>query len=102
MARNVVDVALIHSAVTQTAELTPADLRGVRIGLPRAHYWDTLDGDVAKIMDATLDRLRGAGAVLIDVDFDDLIKARLPPAHRCDGRVFATTSLASWPANIPP
>jgi Asp-tRNA(Asn)/Glu-tRNA(Gln) amidotransferase A subunit family amidase len=77
MARNVADVALIHTAVTQKAELTPVDPRGVRIGLPRAYYWNTLDGDVAKIMDATLDRLRGAGAILIDVDFDDLIKAAL-------------------------
>jgi indoleacetamide hydrolase len=55
----------------------PADLRGVRIGLPRAYYWETLDGDVAKIMDATLEKLRSAGAVLIDVDFGDLIKAAL-------------------------
>jgi len=77
MARNVADVALIHAAVTRQAELTPADLRGVRIGLPRAYYWETLDGDVAKIMDATLEKLRSAGAVLIDVDFGDLIKTAL-------------------------
>jgi Asp-tRNA(Asn)/Glu-tRNA(Gln) amidotransferase A subunit family amidase len=51
-------------AITQQAELAPADLRGVRIGLPRAYYWETLDADVAKIMDTTLDKLRGAGAVL--------------------------------------
>jgi Asp-tRNA(Asn)/Glu-tRNA(Gln) amidotransferase A subunit family amidase len=46
-------------AITQQAELAPADLRGVRIGLPRAYYWETLDADVAKIMDTTLDKLRG-------------------------------------------
>jgi indoleacetamide hydrolase len=69
MARNVADVALIHAAVTHQAELAPADLRGVRIGLPRAYFWETLDGDVAKIAETTLDKLRGAGAVLVDVDF---------------------------------
>jgi indoleacetamide hydrolase len=98
MARNVADVALIHTAVTQKAELTPVDLRGVRIGLPRAYYWDTLDGDVAKIMDATLDRLRGGGAVLIDVDFDDLIKAALAsraPLRREDFRTDLAAFLAS-------
>ena len=67
MARNVADVALIHAAITHQADLTPADLRGVRIGLPRAYFWETLDEDVAKIMETTLDKLRGAGAVLIDV-----------------------------------
>src|SRR5262249_15174689 len=77
MARNVADVALIHVAVTQQAELAPADLRGARIGLPRAYYWETLDADVAKIMDTTLDRLRNAGAVLVDIDFTDLIKTAL-------------------------
>jgi Asp-tRNA(Asn)/Glu-tRNA(Gln) amidotransferase A subunit family amidase len=77
MARNVADVALIHAAITQQAELAPADLRGVRIGLPRAYYWETLDPDVAKIMDTTLDKLRSAGAVLVDVDFTDLVKTAL-------------------------
>jgi indoleacetamide hydrolase len=76
-ARNVADVALIHAAITQQAELAPADLRGVRIGLPRAYYWETLDPDVAKIMDSTVDKLSGAGAVLVDVDFTDLVKTAL-------------------------
>jgi Asp-tRNA(Asn)/Glu-tRNA(Gln) amidotransferase A subunit family amidase len=70
----------------------------VRIGPPRAYYWDTLDGDVAKIMDATLDQLRGAGAVLIDVDFDDLIKAALAsraPLRREDFRTDLAAFLAS-------
>jgi mandelamide amidase len=77
MARNVADVALIHAAITHQGELTAADLRSVRIGLPRAYFWETLDGDVEKIMETTLDRLRGAGAVLVDVDFGDLIKTAL-------------------------
>jgi len=97
MARNVADVALIHAAITHQAELTPADLRGVRIGLPRAYFWETLDGDVAKIMETTLDKLRGAGAVLIDVDFDDLIKAALAvraPLRREDFRTDLAVFLA--------
>ena len=77
MARSVADIALVHSAITHGAELTAADLRGVRIGVPRAYFWETLDGDVAKIMETTLDKLRAAGAVFIDVDFGDLIKAGL-------------------------
>jgi indoleacetamide hydrolase len=77
MARNVADIALVHAAITHQAELTPADLRGTRIGVPRGYFWETLDGDVAKIMEATLDKLRGAGAVVVDVDFGDLIKAAL-------------------------
>jgi indoleacetamide hydrolase len=77
MARNVADIALVHSAITHQAELTPADLRGVRIGVPRNYYWENLDGEVARIMETSLDKLRGAGAVFVDVDFADLAKAAL-------------------------
>jgi hypothetical protein len=53
-----------------------------------------LDADVAKIMDTTLDELRGAGAVLVDVDFTDLIKtalavrAPLSSGQCLPGRIF--------------
>jgi len=73
-------------------------LRGVRIGLPRAYYWETLDADVAQIMDTTLDKLRGAGAVLVDVDFTDLIKTALAvraPLRPEDFRTDLAAFLAS-------
>jgi hypothetical protein len=71
------DIALVHVAVTRGPELAPTDLRGVRIGIPRAYYWEALDGELAKIMKASLDKLRNAGAVFVDVDFTDLTKAEL-------------------------
>jgi mandelamide amidase len=77
MARSVADVAFVHSAVTRGPELAAADLRGLRIGVPRAYFWETLDDDVAKIAEAALDKLRGAGAIVIDVDFDNVTKAAL-------------------------
>jgi mandelamide amidase len=77
MARSVADIALVHVAVTRGPELAPTDLRGVRIGIPRAYYWEALDGELAKIMKASLDKLRNAGAVFVDVDFTDLTKAAL-------------------------
>jgi indoleacetamide hydrolase len=95
MARNVADVALIHAAIRGEAELTPADLRGIRIGLPRAYFWETLDSDVAKIMEETLTKLRGTGAVLVDVDFNDLIKTALA-ARAPLGREDFRTDLAAF------
>jgi Asp-tRNA(Asn)/Glu-tRNA(Gln) amidotransferase A subunit family amidase len=76
-ARDVADIALVHSAITHQVELAPADLRGTRIGIPRSYFWETLDGDVAKIMEASLDKLRRAGAVFVDVDFVDLANTAL-------------------------
>jgi mandelamide amidase len=78
LARNVIDIALTHSAITNGAPLAAADLRGVRIGIPRTYFWETMDPDVAKIMESSLDKLRSAGAVLVDMDMGELVKATLP------------------------
>jgi indoleacetamide hydrolase len=88
LARSVADVAFLHAAITHGPEPSPADLRGVRIGLPRNPFWEEIDADVAKIMEASLDRLRGAGAVLVDVDFGDVSKAALATSEalRIEGR----------------
>jgi indoleacetamide hydrolase len=72
MARNVSDIALVHSAIAHGAELAPADLRDVRIGIPRNYFWQTLDGEVARIAEAALGKLQAEGVVLVDIDFDDL------------------------------
>jgi mandelamide amidase len=77
MARNVADLAFMHAAITRGPELTPADLREVRIGIPRAYFWDTMDPGVAKIMDDALAKLRAAGATFVEVDFADLINAAI-------------------------
>jgi mandelamide amidase len=77
IARNVADIALVHTAITRGPDLAPADLHGLRIGIPRAYYWETLEGDVARVMEASLSKLRDVGAVFVDVDFADLTKAAL-------------------------
>jgi aspartyl-tRNA(Asn)/glutamyl-tRNA(Gln) amidotransferase subunit A len=43
------------------------DLKGLRIGVPRAYFFEGLDADVARAVDSALDRLRRHGAVLRDV-----------------------------------
>jgi indoleacetamide hydrolase len=77
MARNVADIALLHAAITHQPELAEADLRGVRIGLPRAFFWETLDADVAAIMDTAQRRLAAAGVTFVDVDLIDIVKETL-------------------------
>jgi mandelamide amidase len=88
LARSVADVAFLHAAITHRPEPSPAQLRGVRIGVPRNPFWEGIDAEVAKIMEASLDRLRGAGAVFVDVAFGDLSKAALTTSEalRIEGR----------------
>jgi mandelamide amidase len=69
MARSVADCALIDAIVTGGAlELAPASLQGLRLGVPRGHFWEDLDPETAAILEDTLRRLRDAGAVLDEAD----------------------------------
>jgi mandelamide amidase len=88
MARSVADIAFVHAAMTHGPELSAADLRGVRIGIPRSVFCESIDGDVEKIMQTSLDRLRSAGAVFVEVDFGDLSKTALAASEalRIEGR----------------
>ena len=69
MARSVVDCALMDGVVTGAAgEVAPARLEGLRIGVPRRHFWENLDTELGQICDSVLPRLKEAGVVLVEVD----------------------------------
>ena len=61
---------MLKSAVSPSG----IDLAGLRIGVPRAFFYEDLDAGVAAVMEATLQRLRDAGADLVEESFavDDL------------------------------
>ncbi|GAA5191196.1 indoleacetamide hydrolase [Rugosimonospora acidiphila] len=72
-ARCVADLALLDSvlACTPLAAARP-DLRGVRIGVPRAYYLDGLDGEVEAIFEQALLCLAEHGADLVRADLTGL------------------------------
>jgi Asp-tRNA(Asn)/Glu-tRNA(Gln) amidotransferase A subunit family amidase len=69
MARTVADVALLDSVIARGAAPQPADLKGVRISVPRSYFWEALDAELVQVMDVALARLRAAGVVLVEADF---------------------------------
>jgi mandelamide amidase len=73
MARSVSDLCLIDAVVTGDPMVTtPTDLRGVRFGVSRLHYFSDLDTEVALVVEETLVRLRSAGATVVEVEIPDL------------------------------
>ena len=69
MARHVADCVLLDGVVTGgPTEVTPAPLKGLRLGLPRGYFWENLDAELAAILEAALARLREAGVVLVEAD----------------------------------
>src|SRR5580692_2124996 len=76
MTRSVADCVLLDGVVTGgPIEVAPAQLKGLRIGVPRKHFWADLDTELEKICEGTLRRLSDAGIELIDVDMSE--EARL-------------------------
>ena len=70
MARSVADVAFLDAAITGEPTPPAPDLKSVRIGVPRADYYeiDAMDPAVAKLTQETFARLRAAGVTLVEFD----------------------------------
>jgi len=72
MVRSVADCALIDRVVTgESGDTAAQSLRGIRIGVPRRHFWEDLDPELGRICETVLDRLKSAGVVLSDVDLSE-------------------------------
>ncbi len=85
LARRVRDVALLDGVVTGGTAPAPARLTGVRVGVPRGHYYESLHPEVATKIEAALDRLEALGAVLVEV---------VPPGGLERGAEIARTLMA--------
>ncbi len=87
MARTVRDVALLITAIAGPDPADPAaatvpvpdftagledGVRGLRIGLPRAYFFEQLDDDVARAVEAAVDVLRTEGAEVREVSVPHL------------------------------
>ena len=72
LARNVADVVLLDQVITgDMSSVQPADMKDVRLGVAKDPFYANLDPEVARIIARTLDKLRAAGAELVDVDLGD-------------------------------
>lgn len=71
MARSVADCALLDRVVTGSVDAPAVSLQGLRLGVPRGHFWEHLDSEVAASMESVLRALLEAGAVLVEADIPD-------------------------------
>jgi mandelamide amidase len=75
MARSVADCALLDGVVSGgSVTVAATSLKGLRLGVPRAHFWTPLDTETARLMEGVLARLKDAGAVLVEADIADVTR----------------------------
>jgi mandelamide amidase len=68
MARTVADIVLLDQVITGDQAPDPANLKGLRLGVPRRHYYDRLDPQLEAVVEQALASLRDLGVVLVEAD----------------------------------
>jgi mandelamide amidase len=77
MARSVADAVLMDRIISGSKGIIkPAELRGMRLGVPRSPFYENIHPHVAETMGAVLSRFRNYGI--------DLVEADLPVAKNLD------------------
>jgi indoleacetamide hydrolase len=72
-ARSVADIEFLDGlSGTTPAPTAITTLRGVRLGIPRHHFYDPLHPSVAPVIERALELLTEAGAQLIEVEVPDV------------------------------
>ena len=73
MARSVDDLIFVDGIITgDTAPLRRPSIKGLRLGVPRRHYYEQLDSDIAPVIDMALSQLIECGVVLVDAELPDV------------------------------
>ena len=74
-ARKVSDLVLFDAVITGASTASEASsLQGMRLGVAREYFFDSLDSEVERVTSETLRKLTDAGAVLVEADVPDLDK----------------------------
>ncbi len=74
MAREVADLVLLDSVITGARDrVTAPPLQGLRLGVCRAVFFRGLEAETERLTEAALDRLRAAGAEIVEVDMPGLV-----------------------------
>lgn len=75
MARSVEDIILLDQVISGDARARePIALRGLRLGVPRAYFYDQVDPAVANCAEASLSALRKAGVEFVEADIPEVGK----------------------------
>lgn len=82
----------------------PASCAGLRVGVPRGYLFDRLDEDVDRSVGEALERLRRAGAVVVDVAIACMSEAPLAylPLVLADAAEIHGATLDAMPAGYTP
>lgn len=71
LCKTVADTALIHTLITGETIPAAVPINGLRLGVPKEHFFDDLDQQVADDFDRALNALVKAGAVVVPISYPE-------------------------------
>ncbi|WP_416412557.1 amidase family protein [Pantoea sp. App145] len=84
LAQRIDEVIALDAAISGETELPAVTFDGLRLGVPRAHFWSGCEPAVVQAAEPVLQRLRERGVTLIEVEIADVaelaVKAGYPMA----------------------
>lgn len=73
IARTVGDLVLLDTVITGAkGKVSPATLKGLRLGVETTYFWKGLDAETEKLSRAALDKMKAAGVELVEVQMPAL------------------------------
>jgi aspartyl-tRNA(Asn)/glutamyl-tRNA(Gln) amidotransferase subunit A len=102
LTQTVADAAIVYRALMALPDgpLMPArPASGLRLGVLRRYFCEVLDDDVRTLFEAALERLRGAGARIDDVEIAHAgtIAGVYTPIVLAEGAAYHAAGLDAWP-----
>lgn len=71
LCKTVDDTALVHTLITGEAIPAAVPINGLRLGVPKEHFFDDLDPQVSDDFDRALNALVKAGAVVVPISYPE-------------------------------
>jgi len=103
LARSVADLALLDEILSGSrGEVQPRPPAGLRLGVARAAFYDNADEATRRAFDAALDKLKGAGAQIVEIEIPQLreVAARVAPVTDYEARVGIAAFLAKHKTGV--
>lgn len=103
LARSVADLALLDEILSGSrGEVQPKPPAGLRLGVARAAFYDNADEATRRAFDAALDKLKGAGAQIVEIEIPQLreVAAKVAPVTDYEARVGIAAFLAKYKTGV--
>jgi aspartyl-tRNA(Asn)/glutamyl-tRNA(Gln) amidotransferase subunit A len=107
LAQSVTDASLVYHALLGDVGAkppVPAPIHGLRLAVPRSYFCDVLDDDVRARFEEALDRLRGAGAHVDEIEIRHAKEIAPIYLHivLADAAAYHATALETMPERYTP